>query len=213
VTHLGSVDSPALRPRLAGIAITADHPRAPYFGRNYAIIAREGLALGQAMMPRMRYPSFLALHILCLVFTFVPTASPLRAEGKLSIIERFADSSTQLMVAHYTDAGAPAGKGRVGLLAIATPTRNAFAFNLAEWKSLIALCNRAAEIRSKDWIVVGTMTETGTSDVSHLTVSAGPGVNFVITSPKDGTVAHVVPMVEFSRFQNALREVQDYLSH
>jgi hypothetical protein len=57
------------------------------------------------------------------------------------------------------------------------------------------------------------MTETGTSDVSHLTVSAGPGVNFVITSPKDGTVAHVVPMVEFSRFQNALREVHDYLSH
>ena len=57
------------------------------------------------------------------------------------------------------------------------------------------------------------MTETGTSDVSHLTVSAGPGVNFVVTSPKGGTVAHVVQEAEFSRFQKALRDVQDYLSH
>ena len=57
------------------------------------------------------------------------------------------------------------------------------------------------------------MTETGTSDVSHLTVSAGPGVNFVVTSPKGSTVAHVVPEAEFSRFQKALRDVQNYLSH
>ena len=109
-----------------------------------------------------------------------------------------------LTVAHYTVAGAPTAKGKVGLLTIATPDANSFAFNPSEWKSLIALCDRATKMQSGDWTVVGTMTETGTSDVSHLTVSAGPGLNFVITSPKDGTVAHVLQKAEFSRFQKAL---------
>jgi hypothetical protein len=142
-----------------------------------------------------------------------PGTSPLRAEGKLTIVERFADSDTVLTVAHFTVAGAPTAKGKVGLLTIATPDANAFAFNLTEWTSLIALCDRATKVRSRDWTVVGTMTETGTSDVSHLTVSSGPGVNFVITSSKGGSVAHVLPEAEFSRFQKALSDVQDYLSH
>jgi hypothetical protein len=160
-------------------------------------------------MPSLRYLLFAALLLLSLV----PGTTSLRAEGKLAIVEKFADGNTELVVAHYTDPAAPAGKGRVGLLAIATPARNSFAFNLAEWKSLITLSDRAIETRSRDWTVVGTMTETGTSDVSHLTVSAGPGVNFVVTSPKGGAVAHVLPEAEFSRFQKALRDVQDYLSH
>jgi hypothetical protein len=162
-------------------------------------------------MPRMRHLLFPAL----LVFSLVPGlgTSSLWAEGKLAVVERFADKNTVLAVAHYTVAGAPTTKGKVGLLTIATPDANSFAFNLAEWNSLIALCDRATSLQSADWIVVGTMIETGTSDVSHLTVSSGPGLNFVITSPKGGPVAHVLPKAEFSRFQKALRDVQDYLSH
>ena len=166
---------------------------------------------GPVTMPRMRHPLFLALLVFSLVLGL--GTSPLRAEGKLAIVERFADRNTVLTVAHYTNAGAPTAKGKVGLLTIVTPDANSFAFNLTEWKSLIALCDRATKVQSRDWTVVGTMTETGTSDVSHLTVSSGPGVNFVITSPKDGTVAHVLPKAEFSRFQKALRDVEDYLSH
>jgi hypothetical protein len=184
--------------------------RAPYFRQNYAIIARKDLAAsGPLTMPRIRCPLFPALLFLSLVLG----PSPLRAEGKLAVVERFADRNTVLAVAHFTVAGAPTAKGKVGLLTIATPDANSFAFNLAEWKSLIALCDRAAKVQSEKWTVVGTMTETGTSDVSHLTVSSGPGVNFVITSSKGGTVAHVLPEAEFSRFQKALRKVQDYLSH
>jgi hypothetical protein len=162
-------------------------------------------------MPSIRRPLFLLL--LGLVVAPGLGTSPVRAEGKLAVVEKFADSNTELMVAHYTDPAAPADKGKVGLLAIATPKRNSFAFNLAEWKSLIALTNRATKIQSATWTVVGTMTETGTSDVSHLTVSAGPAVNFVISSAKGDTVAYVLSEAEFSRFQKALRDVQDYLSH
>jgi len=160
-------------------------------------------------MPRLRYLVFPAL-LLC---SLIAGGTSLRAEGKLAVVERFADRNTVLAVAHYTIEGAPTGKGKVGLLTIATPDTNSFAFNLAEWKSLIELNDRAIKAQSRDWTVIGTMTETGTSDVSHLTVSAGPGVNFVITSPKGSAVAHVVPAAEFSRFQKALHDVQDYLSH
>ena len=165
--------------------------------------------MGTVTMPRLRHLLFPAL----LLFSFIPGSTSPRAEGKLAVVERFADRNTVLAVAHYTVAGAPTGKGKVGLLTIATPDANSFAFNLTEWKSLIELSGRAIKVQSRDWTVIGTMTETGTSDVSHRTVSAGPGVNFVITSSKGGTVAHVLPEAEFSRFQNALREVQDYLSH
>jgi hypothetical protein len=158
-------------------------------------------------MSHIRQPLFLAF------LSLVLATSPLWAEGKLAVIEKFASANTELMVAHFNDPGAPKGKGRVGLLAIATPSRNAFAFNQPEWDKLIELYNKAAKIDSPAWTVVGTMTETGTSDVSHLTVSAGPGMNFVITSRKDGTVAHTLPRADFSRLQKALREVKDFLSN
>ncbi len=194
--------------------MAANQAPMPCFRRNYAIIARNNLAArGPVTMPHIRHPLSLALLVFSLVLGFGLGTSPLRAEGKLTIVERFADSETVLTVAHFTVAGAPTAKGKVGLLTIATPDANAFAFNLTEWTSLIALCDRATKVRSRDWTVVGTMTETGTSDVSHLTVSSGPGVNFVITSSKGGSVAHVLPEAEFSRFQKALSDVQDYLLH
>ena len=196
----------------AGLAtdLAADAPPRPVFHAElrYHRAQRPG-RLGALTMPHIRWSLFPALLILSLVLG----TSPLRAEGKLAVVERFADRNTVLTVAHYTVAGAPTAKGKVGLLTIATPDANSFAFNPSEWKSLIALCDRATKMQSGDWTVVGTMTETGTSDVSHLTVIAGPGLNFVITSPKDGTVAHVLQKAEFSRFQKALAEVQDYLSH
>jgi hypothetical protein len=161
----------------------------------------------------MRHPLFPALLVFGLVLSLVLGTSPLRAEGKLTVIEKFANASTEFIVAHFNDPGAPKGKGRVGVLAIATPSRNAFAFNQLEWEKLIELYNKAAKIDSAAWTEVGTMTETGTSDVSHLTVSAGPGMSFVITSRKDGTVAHTLPRADFSRLQKALREVKNFLSN
>jgi hypothetical protein len=49
---------------------------------------------------------------------------------------------------------------------------------------LIELWTKAVKAQSGSWKVVGSMAETETSDVSHLTVSAGSGVKFVISSPK-----------------------------
>jgi hypothetical protein len=83
---------------------------------------------------------------------------------------------------------------------------------LDEWIKLIDLCNKAIKTQSSAWIVVGSMTETGTEDVSQLTVSAGPSVSLVISSPKIGTVSYTLERSDLPRFQQGLQKVKDYLS-
>ena len=56
-------------------------------------------------MPSLRYRLFTALFLLSLI----PGTTSLGAEGKLAIVEKFADGNTELVVAHYTDPAAPAG--------------------------------------------------------------------------------------------------------
>ena len=136
-----------------------------------------------------------------------PTYS-LPAEGKLIVVESFKTGNTELAVAHY----APTNRKGVGLIAIAAPARNSFAFDLAEWKEVMVLCARAASVKSDTMSVVGTMKETDIEDVSQISISAGPGMYFVITSPKAGKVFYTVPPPEFSRLQKGLFAVRDYLA-
>jgi len=56
------------------------------------------------------------------------------------------------------------------------------------------------------------MTETETSDVSHLTVSAGRGIKFVISSSKRGTATYVLSRDDIAGFEDALYRVKDFLS-
>ena len=160
-------------------------------------------------MSRIRTAPF----VFVLAFALALLAAPLRAaDGKFVVVEKFANGSAELMVAHYTDPDVEPAKARVGLVAIASPSRNSFAFDHSEWLKLIELCNKAIGVKSATWTQVGTMSETGTSDVSQLTISAGPGVSFVISSPKEGTVSYIVPKADLPRLQKGMRQVRDYLA-
>jgi hypothetical protein len=66
--------------------------------------------------------------------------------------------------------------------------------------------------QSGSWKVVGSMAETETSDVSHLTVSAGPGIKFVISSRKNTAVTYVLPKDDMAGFEKALYQVKGFLS-
>ncbi len=147
--------------------------------------------------------------ILYAVFALVVLAfiSPLYAAGKLDIVRKFTKGNTELKVATFTE-----NAERVGLIGIASPARNSFAFKLKEWQMLIGLCTKASKIKSATWTEVGSMSETGTVDVSHLTVSAGPGMNFVITSPKKGTVSYAIQTPDYPVLLAALQKVKAYLS-
>jgi hypothetical protein len=140
------------------------------------------------------------------------STSPLRAEGKLDTIEAFSSGKAEMIVATYYDPATGDASKKVGLIAIGAPRRNSFAFDRDEWTRLIALCDKAIAVQAATWTSAGTMTETGTTDVSKLSVSAGPGVRFVISSPKGLTVTYVLQKADAPRFQKALRQVRDFLA-
>ena len=142
-----------------------------------------------------------------LVIGLTLLGSPSWAQG-LVVVEKFSAGSTQLNVAQYTHTTGE----RVGLVSIRASTQNSFAFTLNEWDMFIEICTKAAAVDSTGWKVVDRMTEVGTTDVSQITISAGPGMRFVIMSPKEGTVAYSLPKSDLPRFQDGLRKVRDYMS-
>jgi D-alanine-D-alanine ligase-like ATP-grasp enzyme len=49
-------------------------------------------------------------------------------------------------------------------------------------------------------------------DTATLTVSSGPGLRFVISSAKGGSVTHILPKADIARLEKALQQVGDRLS-
>ena len=141
------------------------------------------------------------------IWTFI---RPLQAGMQLDIVGKFQNADLELDVATVFDSEVEASGSKVALLGIATPSRrgtpsrNSFSFRLEEWLSLIAHWTKAVKAQSDSWKVVGSMTETETSDVSHLTVSAGRGVKFVISSSKKGTATYVLSRDDIAGFEKAL---------
>jgi hypothetical protein len=118
--------------------------------------------------------------------------------GSLDVVASFTTKPSQLDVATYTD---PSQKpAKVGLLGISHS--NSIAFGAADWKSLIDLVHKAAAASAATpqaaWTVAGSMKDVS-RDVSTLTVSSGPGLRFVISSAKAGTVTHILPKTDIPR--------------
>jgi hypothetical protein len=127
--------------------------------------------------------------------------------GSLDVVASFTAKSSQLDVATYTDPNQRPSK--VGLLGISNS--NSIAFGADNWKSLIDLVHKAAGTNSAAWTDVGSMKDVS-KDVSTLTVSSGPGLRFVISSAKGGTVTHILPKTDIARLEKALLQVSDSLS-
>jgi hypothetical protein len=136
--------------------------------------------------------------------------SPLLAKGTLDIVAKFEQANLELDVATFVEA-----EGKAGLLGLRAGTeRNSFAFGPAEWAKLTALVAKAARAQSTagNWTVVGTMTETETSDISHLVVSAGPGIRFALSSPKKASLTYVLATGDIPRLQQGLARVKEFLA-
>jgi hypothetical protein len=137
---------------------------------------------------------------------------PLQAGMQLDIVAKFHNADLEFDVVTIIDSETEAPRNKVALLGIVTPSRSSFSFRLKEWLSLIDLWTKAVKAQSDSWKVVGSMVETETSDVSDLTVSAGLGIKFVISSPKKGTVTYVLSKEDMARFEKALLKVKEFLS-
>jgi hypothetical protein len=138
--------------------------------------------------------------------------SPVQARVQLDIVAKFRNAELELDLVTVFDSEVDASKRKVALLGIAMPIRSSFSFRRAEWLLLIELWTKAVRAQSDSWKVVGSMTETETSDVSHLTISAGPGVKFVIRSFQKGTVIFILLRDDMARFESALYRVNEFLA-
>jgi hypothetical protein len=127
--------------------------------------------------------------------------------GSLDVVASFTAKASQLDVATYSD---PNQKSKVGLLSISHG--NAIALGADRWKSLVELVHKAAAAPAPAaWTEVGSIKDVS-KDVATLTVSSGPGVRFVISSAKGGTLTHILPKTDIARLEKALQQVDDRLS-
>ena len=147
-----------------------------------------------------------------LVLGLALLAGPALAEGKLDVAAKFDNGATEVDQATYTAQNDKGVEERVGLLGLRVgATRNSAAFGPTEWPALIDLFDKAGAAQSDSWTYVGDFTETGTADVSHLKVFAGPGVRFIIESPAKGAFTADVPRADMPAFTQALAQVKAYL--
>ena len=138
---------------------------------------------------------------------------PVQAEVKLDVVAKFENANLGLDVVTYINPDITASSGRIALLGFrSTSARTAFVFGLNEWVSLFDLWTTAVKAQSDSWKVIGSLTEMGTADVSLLTVSAGPGVRFAVTSVKGVSITYVLANADIARFKKALFQVRDFLS-
>ena len=127
--------------------------------------------------------------------------------GSLDVVASFTAKASQLDVATYSD---PNQKSKVGLLSISHS--NAIALGADRWKSLVELVHKAAAAPAPAaWTEVGSIKDVS-KDVATLTVSSGPGVRFVISSAKGGTLTHILPKTDVARLEKVLQQVGDSLS-
>ncbi len=128
--------------------------------------------------------------------------------GSLDVVASFTAKASQLDVATYSDPNQR--PSTVGLLGISHS--NSIAFGAEQWKSLIELVHKAAAAPAPAaWTEVGSMKDVS-KDVATLTVSSGPGLRFVISSAKGGSVTHLLPKTDIARLEKALQQVGDRLS-
>jgi hypothetical protein len=130
------------------------------------------------------------------------------AAGSLNVVASFTAKTSQLDVATFAD---PNQKpSTVGVLSISHS--NTIALGAADWKSLIDLVHKAAAATAPAaWTEAGSIKDVS-RDVATLTVSSGPGLRFVISSAKGGTVTHILPKSDIARLEKALAQVSDALS-
>jgi len=132
--------------------------------------------------------------------------------GKLDMIGKFISADTEVDVATYTEVNDKGVEERVGLLGVRNgDRRNSITFNPNEFPALLVLWRQASEAQSDQWRYIGDFLETGTSDVSHLKVSAGPGVRFIIESPAKGAFTADLSRADMGAFAAALERARVYL--
>lgn len=144
------------------------------------------------------------LLLVVLLFASVPASG---ASGNLAIIGKFFSGGAEFDLAIYREGGET-----VPLIGIAATKRSSVAFSVSQWPSFVALWHKAQKTQAPTWHLVGTFKETGTTELALLTVSAGPGVQFVMTGEK-GIFTFVLPPSDFAAFDAKVKAMTADIAH
>jgi hypothetical protein len=145
-----------------------------------------------------------ALLLVALLVASVPSWG---AAGDLNILGKFNADGAEFDLATYRGHGET-----VALVGIAATKRNSLAFSVAEWPSFVALWRQARKTQAPTWHLVGTFKETDTEERTLLTVSAGKGVQFVLTGEKS-TLTFLLPPSDFAAFDAKVKAAAADLAH
>src|SRR5262245_14424720 len=137
---------------------------------------------------------------------------PVRAGVQLEIVAKFRNAGIELDLVTVVDTDVESTTGKLALVGIATPLRSSFSFRRQDWLRLIDLWSKAVKTQSESWKVIGSIEEIETSEAFLLSISAGPGIKFVIASPRKGPVTYVLSKDDQARFAGALYRVLEFFS-
>jgi hypothetical protein len=150
--------------------------------------------------------------IAVLALSFFALASPLQARIELDVLAKFENAGIELDIVTLVDSDVEVAKSKVALIGITKPSRSSFSFRREEWLLLIDLWAKAVKTQSGSWKIIGWIKETETSDPSLLTISAGPGIKFVIDSPSKGLVIFILSQDDLARFAGTLYRVKEFFT-
>jgi len=149
---------------------------------------------------------------LSLAFCAQPVSA--QAQGGLHYLGKFVNSDSELHVMTYSKVTDKGLEGRIFLLGIQSNTRrNSVAFGPGDFPAFLRLWQSALKQQSDTWQPVGDYVEHGTKDVSHLKVSAGPGIRFVIESPARGAFTSELQPSNYDAFGSALETANLFLEN
>ncbi len=135
-------------------------------------------------------------------------ASPALAQGKLDLVGKYTSGDQEIDVATIADQG----KRTVRLDVVKGESRTSIVLNPDQLGALLDLWDKAGGAQSDTWMEVGAIDGTaGPKGPTHLTLSAGKGVRFVLQSPPAAAVTFDLDPDDTSRFDLSLHEAQTFL--
>ena len=141
-------------------------------------------------------------------------AGPALAEGDFNFVGRFVNADTEVDVATFALVNDQGVEERIILLGVINGDKNiSISFSPSETPALVNLWRQARDAQSTDWRPVGELVETGTVDVAHLRVSAGPGVRFVIESQAGGPLTSDLQPSDMAAFETALDRAEAFVEN
>jgi hypothetical protein len=134
-------------------------------------------------------------------------SAPVFAKEGLEVLRTFENGDQKIQVATFTQ-----GSETVGLLGIRAGNRVSFSSRRGMWRDILALLEQAARVQDTRWRFVGALTETDTTNPSHLVVYGGPALQIILMDPSVGARAFTFKEGDRAALAEALRLAEGNLT-